>query len=74
MYFKVFYYDKRVNTLNLYGWGFLWWYSVGLLLKKAFKIKDISIFVIVGSICLCFILFFLEAISTLKNGNFIKMR
>ena len=64
MYFKVFYYDKRVNTLNLYGWGFLWWYSVGLLLKKAFKIKDISIFVIVGSICLCFILFFLEGYNT----------
>ena len=64
MYTKVFYYDRRINAINLYGWGFLWWYSVGLLLKRGFKIKDISIFVIVGMVCICFILFFLDGYNT----------
>ncbi len=59
-YFYVFYYDRRVNHLNLYGWGFLWWYSVGLLLKNAFNVNDISLFFIIGIIALTIILYFIE--------------
>jgi len=77
MYFNVFYYDRRINAINLYGWGFLWWYSVGLLLKKSFKIKDISIFVIVGMVCICFILFFLDGYNTeyyLTQANILESK
>ena len=59
-YFYVFYYDRRVNHLNLYGWGFLWWYSVGLLLKNIFNVNDISLFFIIGIVALSIILFFVE--------------
>ena len=59
-YLYVFYYDRRVNNLNLYGWGFLWWYSVGLLLKNAFNVNDISLFFFIGIISLSIILYFIE--------------
>ena len=64
IYFEVFFYNKIVNALNLYGWGFLCWYSMALLLKTAFEIKDVSIFVFIGMIGICFILFYLDKYNT----------
>ena len=59
-YKNVYYYDNRLNTLCLYGWCFITWYSFVIILKCLLGIYDTSIFHISGWILIIFILYYIE--------------
>ena len=49
---KVYYYNKRINTIIHYCWYLDTWFALCMLLKVCFNIKDTTLFVIFGWILL----------------------
>ena len=58
---KVFYYNKKINTLIHYCWFFDSWFALCILLKICFKINDITLLVLFGWI-LIIIVFIYQSI------------
>mgnify|MGYP006873009655 CR=1 FL=1 len=53
---RVFYYNKRINTIIHYCWYLDTWFALCMLLKVCFNIVDITIFVLFGWILLIIVL------------------
>ena len=49
-YYELFYYNNMINSFFHYGWYYTTWYSICIFLKKLCKIKNITIFIIIGLI------------------------
>ena len=45
---RVFYYNKKINTIIEYCWFFDTWFALCILLKICFNIKDITLFLAFG--------------------------
>ena len=47
-YKELFYYNYYINSWFHYGWKYTTWFSICIFLKNVLKIKDISLFVLIG--------------------------
>lgn len=55
---RVYYYNKRINTIIHYCWYLDTWFALCMLLKVCFDIKDTTLFVLFGWILLIIVLTF----------------
>ena len=58
-YKYVLYYDYILNLFSVFGWAFVSYFSIILILKHYLDITDIILFVIIGWGIICLILYFL---------------
>ena len=49
-YKQLFYYNNYINALFHYGWKYTTWFSICIFLKNIMRIKDITLFIILGII------------------------
>ena len=49
-YKELFYYNNIINSFFHYGWYYTTWYSICIFLKELCKIKDITLFIVLGLI------------------------
>lgn len=63
VYKSVFFYDSRINATILYGWIFVSWFSIVILIKKILNINDTSIFHVLGWIIVSAIVFTMEELK-----------
>ena len=47
---NVFYYNQKINIFHYYGWNYTIWFSFCIFLKESLKIKDITLFLVLGII------------------------
>ena len=59
VYRTVFFQDQRMNIMVHFGWLFTAWFSLGIFVKTLCKIKDITIFILLGWIFLGIIYYFI---------------
>ena len=59
VYKTVFFQDQRMNLMVHFGWLFTAWFALGIFVKTLCKIKDITIFMILGWIILGIIYYFI---------------
>ena len=59
-YYEILFYNIVLNAINLYGNAFIAWFTFGIILKEFLKIKETSVFHILGWIIISIILFLLE--------------
>ena len=45
---RVFYYNKRINTLIYFSWLFNTWFALCMLIKICFNITDTTLFILLG--------------------------
>ena len=63
---KLYYYNNLINNFFHYGWYFSTWFSLCIFLKTVLKIKDISMFIIIGIVLIYFCSYFSRKVSTVK--------
>ena len=59
VYKTVLFHDERMNIMVHYGWLFTAWFSLGIFVKTALEIHDITAFIIAGWIIIGVIYYFL---------------
>ena len=59
VYKTVLFHDERMNIMVHYGWLFTAWFSLGIFVKTALEIHDITAFILAGWIILGVIYYFL---------------
>ena len=57
-YRELFYYNDYINTWHHYGWKYTTWFSICIFLKSLIKIKDTTLFIILGLIIITMALYF----------------
>ena len=65
---RVYYYNKRINTIIHYCWYLDTWFALCMLLKVCFDIKDTTLFVLFGWILLIIVLTFQKNIPIIKQS------
>ena len=63
VYKSVLFYDLRINTTILYGWVFVAWFAVVILLKSLLNINDTAIFHIIGWLIISASVYYLEELK-----------
>ena len=59
VYRTVLFHDERMNIMVHYGWLFTAWFSLGIFVKTALEIQDITAFIIAGWVILGIIYYFI---------------
>ena len=59
VYRTVLFHDERMNIMVHYGWLFTAWFSLGIFIKTALDIHDITAFILVGWFILGIIYYFI---------------
>ena len=59
VYRTVLFHDERMNLMVHYGWLFTAWFSLGIFVKTALEIHDITAFILAGWVLLGIIYYFI---------------
>ena len=59
VYQTVLFHDERMNIMVHYGWLFTSWFSLGIFIKTALDINDITAFIVIGWVILGIIYYFI---------------
>ena len=54
---KVFYYNKKINSIIHFAWLFVTWFALCILLKICFKINDTTLLLLIGWILIIIVFF-----------------
>ena len=63
VYKNVYYYNNMINYITYLGWFFCSWYSLCIILKSIFTLKNISITILIGWIIIIISLYKLKKIN-----------
>ena len=64
---QVYFYNQNINHLIHFGWFFVTWFALCMLLKSIFEINDSTIFIIMGWIIITIVLIYYNKFSYYKR-------
>ena len=70
---QVYYYNKKINNIIHFGWCFVTWFSLCMVLKEAFTIHDTTIFIVLGWIIITIVLIYFFQYSYYKRVTQINL-
>ena len=64
---QVYYYNKKINNIIHFGWCYVTWFTLIMLLKTIFTIADTTLFIILGWIIMTIVLLYYNQYSYYKR-------